>query len=542
MLHSGCHSCCPLGAVAIGVTKIPMFRCEDNIMKRQPKNLRSPVKPFRYVAALLAPAMVSGVLTPVSFANVIGSDMQNFNATTSGLDFVTVESAATLEPGFANFGLFMNYAVNTLPYFEKTDTIQSRTKFNDTILGADLNVGYGVTKRFDLGLSLPQVVSSTVKTSGWNGKFRDNGNTEIRTNAKYQLAGDEKGGTALQGVVNFNRTKDNPYVGESNSPIYSLVLISSKQITHEMGLGVNLGYRWRKAGAPLKDADPIKPLPNQFIWSGAMSYHIASIDSKIIAEVFGSNPVKKIDTNSDRTASSAETLLGIKHDIDTNLSIHGGIGTEIDAGLSSPDWRAYLGINWSTGPQFDKPARISVVEPPVKAEPVAKPFAIEPKPYENITVHDIMFEFASDHLIVGQSKQMLKELADHLNQPPKFTKLIIVGHTDSIGSAEYNETLSKRRADTIRNWLISEHKLDAAKISTEGHGEREPVAGNGNYQGRQMNRRVEFRIYREGMKEEIRSTANPKAAEGAKDPGEKVPAPKEKSKAKAGKTAKPSKK
>ena len=81
-----------------------------------------------------------GLLTPVSFANVIGSDMQNFNATTSGLDFVTVESAATLEPGFVNFGLFMNYAVNTLPYFEKTETIQSRTKFNDTLLGADINV------------------------------------------------------------------------------------------------------------------------------------------------------------------------------------------------------------------------------------------------------------------------------------------------------------------------------------------------------------------------------------------------------------------
>jgi hypothetical protein len=106
-----------------------------------------------------------GLLTPVSFANVIGSDMQNFNATTSGLDFVTVESAATLEPGFVNFGLFMNYAVNTLPYFEKTETIQSRTKFNDTLLGADINVGYGVAKRFDLGLSLPRVRVSSAATA-----------------------------------------------------------------------------------------------------------------------------------------------------------------------------------------------------------------------------------------------------------------------------------------------------------------------------------------------------------------------------------------
>lgn len=511
-------------------------------MKKHTKNLRHPLKPSKLLAGLMFPALMSGLFTPVSFANVIGSDMQNFNATTSGLDFVTVESAATLEPGFVNFGLFMNYAVNTLPYFEKTETIQSRTKFNDTILGADINVGYGVTKHFDLGLSLPQIVTSSVKTNGWNGKFRDNGNTEVRANAKYQLAGDEKGGTAIQGVVNFNRTKDNPYVGQTNSPIYSLLLISSKQFTQEMGLGINLGYRWRKAGAPLKEAEPIKPLPNQFIWSGAFNYHLASIDSKIIAEIFGSNPVSKIDTNSDRTASSAESLLGIKHDIDTNLAIHGGIGTELDAGLSSPDWRLYAGINWSTGPKFDQPARVSVAEPPVKAAPVEKPFAVEPKPYENITVHDIMFEFDSDHLIVGQSKVMLKELAEHLVQPPTYTKLIIIGHTDSIGATEYNDTLSKRRAETIKNWLVSEHKLDANKISTEGRGEREPVAGNGNYQGRQMNRRVEFRIFREGLKEEIRSTTNAKAAEGAKDPGEKVPSAKPKSKAKAGKPAKPNKK
>ena len=88
-----------------------------------------------------------------------------------------------------DFGFFMNYAVNTLPYFETTNTIQTRTKFNDTLLGADLNLGYGVAKNFDLGLSLPQVVASSVKTKSWNGKFRDNGNTEVRMNAKYKLFG-----------------------------------------------------------------------------------------------------------------------------------------------------------------------------------------------------------------------------------------------------------------------------------------------------------------------------------------------------------------
>jgi len=156
-------------------------------MKSIPKINRTGSRFHRLRLQVTTIATLSGLLTPVSQANVVGSDMQNFNPTTSGLDFVTVESAETLEPGFFNFGFFMNYAVNTLPYFEATDSVQTRSKFNDTVLGGDLNVGYGVSKNFDLGLSLPQVITSSVKTKSWNGKFRDNGNTEVRINAKYRL-------------------------------------------------------------------------------------------------------------------------------------------------------------------------------------------------------------------------------------------------------------------------------------------------------------------------------------------------------------------
>ena len=48
-------------------------------------------------------------------ANVVGIDAQNFNPTSNGIDFVTVQSSETLEPGIVNLGLFFNYAINTLP-------------------------------------------------------------------------------------------------------------------------------------------------------------------------------------------------------------------------------------------------------------------------------------------------------------------------------------------------------------------------------------------------------------------------------------------
>ena len=55
-------------------------------------------------------------------ANVVGADTQNFNPTNDGLDFVTVHSSKTLSPGLLNLGVFVNYAVNSLPNYEDTTT------------------------------------------------------------------------------------------------------------------------------------------------------------------------------------------------------------------------------------------------------------------------------------------------------------------------------------------------------------------------------------------------------------------------------------
>ena len=91
-----------------------------------------------------------------SDANVVGVDTQNFNPITDGLDYVTVHSSKTLEPGILNFGFFLNYAVNSLPNYENVSN-QSRSKIVDTLLSSDLNFGYGLSSFWDIGFSLPQV-------------------------------------------------------------------------------------------------------------------------------------------------------------------------------------------------------------------------------------------------------------------------------------------------------------------------------------------------------------------------------------------------
>ncbi len=437
-----------------------------------------------------------------ALGNVLGADMQLFNPNTDGLDFVTVESSDVIEPGFINFGLFLNYAVNTLPYFETDESIQTRAKFNDRLLGADFNAGIGIIDDLSLGISFPNIVTQSVKREGFQGRFRDNGNTEVRVNTKYRLWGDETAGIAIGGVVNFNRLKSNPYVGKTNSPLYGMQLITHGRPTERVTLGANIGYRIRPTAKPIEEASPIKPLPNQWIASLAASYLFPDIDTRALVEIYGSRPAKSVEKNSQRSASSSELLVGAKHDWSNELSIHTGLGTELEHGLSTPDWRIYAGVNYAFGPKLDTEKRVST-QADVKPTKKVKPFTGQVKAFEKVIVHDILFEFDSDQRMVGASKQTIEDLAKYLVIPPMYTKLVITGHTDSLGPTEYNDRLSLNRANTIKRWLVSQHKMDPAKIFTEGRGEREPVANNANFQGRQLNRRVEFRIYRQDKVEKI---------------------------------------
>jgi outer membrane protein OmpA-like peptidoglycan-associated protein len=72
--------------------------------------------------------------------------------------------------------------------------------------------------------------------------------------------------------------------------------------------------------------------------------------------------------------------------------------------------------------------------------------------------------------------------------------LLIVGHTDSQGSDEYNQGLSQRRASAASTYLMAQG-VSAARLRTLGRGEMEPVASNDAESGRQLNRRVEIAIY-----------------------------------------------
>jgi outer membrane protein OmpA-like peptidoglycan-associated protein len=108
-----------------------------------------------------------------------------------------------------------------------------------------------------------------------------------------------------------------------------------------------------------------------------------------------------------------------------------------------------------------------------------------------VSLADILFDFDKATLRRDVEFNLVK-IATILNQFSEM-KIVIEGHTDAVGSDEYNLGLSKRRAQAVRDFLASQGVVEG-RLSSEGYGESRPVADNGTDEGRQKNRRVDLVI------------------------------------------------
>ncbi|HEV8333838.1 MAG TPA: OmpA family protein [Steroidobacteraceae bacterium] len=106
-----------------------------------------------------------------------------------------------------------------------------------------------------------------------------------------------------------------------------------------------------------------------------------------------------------------------------------------------------------------------------------------------VTLGDVLFDTGKATLKPG-AYATIERLATVLKEDAS-RKVMIEGNTDSVGSAEYNQALSERRAQSVQAALF-ERGVDASQISTVGKGESTPVASNDSPVGRQQNRRVEL--------------------------------------------------
>ncbi|MBB5217113.1 outer membrane protein OmpA [Parapusillimonas granuli] len=161
------------------------------------------------------------------------------------------------------------------------------------------------------------------------------------------------------------------------------------------------------------------------------------------------------------------------------------------------NWRNSFGEVWMNGTNelcwrdsFWTPA---TGIPGCDGVPVAKAEApvVAPTATKVVLNADTFFDFDKSTL-KPEGRQVLDQVAAQVNTINLET-LIATGHTDSIGTEKYNLGLSQRRANTVKNYLVSKG-IPADRIYVEGKGESAPIASNATREGRAQNRRVEIEI------------------------------------------------
>jgi outer membrane protein OmpA-like peptidoglycan-associated protein len=123
-----------------------------------------------------------------------------------------------------------------------------------------------------------------------------------------------------------------------------------------------------------------------------------------------------------------------------------------------------------------------------------------------VTEHEIRIELSADVLFDFDKYDIRTDAVDTLKKVAEVVKeysqakLNIEGHTDSVGSDQYNQKLSEKRADSVKKWFVTHAAVQAFRITTKGWGETKPIVpnkkpdGSDNSEGRKKNRRVEVII------------------------------------------------
>lgn len=197
--------------------------------------------------------------------------------------------------------------------------------------------------------------------------------------------------------------------------------------------------------------------------------------------------------------------LAVMAQSDSTQQVRAADGTPVKNGTNELCWRA---SNWTPAtahPDCDgalKPApkAAPAPPPPPPPPPPAAPPAPPPPPpaappapvSEKVTyAADAFFDF-DKAVLKPEAQAKLDDLVGK-TKGINLEVIIAVGHTDSIGTEEYNQKLSERRAEAVKNYLVSKG-IEKNRVYTEGKGEKQPVADNRTAEGRAKNRRVEIEV------------------------------------------------
>jgi len=470
---------------------------------------------------LLVPPLLAQGMTYGGTGSMTRDDQIALVAPTSSGEtgLFTVITADTLRRGDWSFGIYLNNwdleaarepAGFTIPSARESDA-----------MGYDLyrlsaSVGYGLTDNWEVTASLPW---DRIKNNGndragfvngyfYSGRFSDSGLGDLHLATKFGF------GSAPSSRFAVSLFTDLP-TGDSDSGI-STGSASFGAGGHWTGGPATFGaqYVWHgRRSASDSNFPPLAParieLPNELRVEGGLNWPLNFWKTtNWISEAQG------VFYNGGDFKPKAPIFLttGIRHWFgDSGWALSAGARwnvakfgrnndecrfTELDdCGLSGLVGLTFAPLHLAVVPPPPPPPPPPVPPPaptPAPVQPPEPPPVTPPKAPTEIRTDEIHFEPGSARL-TNIAKAILDDVALRMKQEPAATA-IVIGYTDDREATGPNADLDRRRAEAVRDYLVTRHGIDPSRITVEGRGSREPVGDNNTAEGRLRNRRVVIRL------------------------------------------------
>ena len=437
------------------------------------------------------------LVAPALMANVVGNGNEIFNPALGKGDFVTVESGKLLMPGQFNLGFTYDYASNPLALedFAADDGRYEGFGDDSTLQTGHITLAVGIFKWLELGVAAPIIFDAEFDNSsedlrGIEGDL--DGLAEIRAQLKFGLASGTAWNLALIGRANFPQLDNDITLGNGDDIGYGAELAFKTMLAQSLAMGANVGW------ATLNPDEPHAWTEDNITASVAFAYLLGK--GRLVAEWYAAFPLDddgNLSSYRDAEDASHEVLLAYKHNFG-GFGAQVGVARELAHAFGTADLRVFAGLNVMFG---GKAPKVVAPQPKPMPLPVETPVVETPvvqvidAPKEVLTISDI--KFASGSARISGDARTASSIAKAVAalKSKSFSSVEVAGHTDSMGAEAFNRSLSQKRADAVKNRVLSLGGFSSSQFKAVGYGESQPISSNATRSGRAENRRVEFKIF-----------------------------------------------
>jgi outer membrane protein OmpA-like peptidoglycan-associated protein len=390
--------------------------------------------------------------------------------------YFSVYGSQTMQQRQFRVGTFFNYAYRPVEFGIEGER---RGQIIDHLLMMDLFGTYGWTDWFQTGLNLPmalyeQFFEPDLAPDAPAENIARMG--DLRLELKFRLVNDFRApvGLSLRPFITFPTGDGDKFVG-NDSFTGGIDIIFDVHPWNRFRTALNVGFLFRESVDP---ADLNVTEDHKFTYKLGMNV-ITWEWMDIIAELYGETRLS--DFFGREAELPLEVLAGFRFRPWEGWQIDTGAGAGLTFGYGSPDVRALVGISYT------KPRIVDLAPPPPVPVPV-----VRVEDTRLAITQKIHFEF--DKAVIRPiSFHILDAVVDVLRRHPEILLVQVEGHTDAVGTDQYNQRLSDRRAKSVVSYLV-QHGISSSRLSSRGFGESKPIDTNDTALGRARNRRTEFSI------------------------------------------------